>query len=150
MLWQIALRLAVGIYWIYFSYSKWFDRSWVKDLLGTAAQGSYIPFYGQLLKNIALPNWGAVAIGITILEGAVGLMILLGFLTRIAAILGTLLSLNLTLTFTLCKCPWTEADFPLVFWFYFAPLLLNIQVIFDQSSNLFGLQRLVKRIFVFS
>jgi len=136
------LRLIVAFYWIFFSYQKWFDRSWVRDLLSTAAQSSYIPFYTQFLNHLALPNWSSVALGVTILEGAIGVMMLLGWLTRIAAALGTLLSLGLTFTFALCKCPWTEADFPLVFWFYFAPLLLNVQVIFDKSSNRFGLQRL--------
>ena len=147
--WQVTLRLIVGAYWIFFSYSKWSDRSWVRDLLGTAAQGSYIPIYGQILRSLASPNWSTLAIAITIVEAAVGLMILLGLFTRIAAAVGAFLGLNLTLTFSFCNCPWTS-DFQLVFWFYFAPTLLNVQLIFDQSSNIFGLQKILKKSLVSS
>lgn len=143
VIWQLVLRVVVGGYWLYFSYQKWFDRAWVKDMLAAAAQASYLPFYREFLQTIALPNWGALAMSVTIAEGAVGLMILLGFLTRIAAAAGSFMSLNLVLTFTLCTCPWTVADFPLVFWFYFSSLILNMQLIFDQSSKTFGLERFV-------
>jgi len=145
VIWQLVLRIAVGGYWLYFSYQKWFDRTWVKDMLAVAAQESYLPFYREFLQTIALPNWGALALGVTIAEGAVGLMILLGFLTRIAAVAGSLMSLNLLLTFTLCTCRWTVADLPFVFWFYFSSLILNIQLIFDQSSKTFGLQKFMER-----
>lgn len=88
--------------------------------MAAAAQSSYIPFYRELLRTIALPNWSALALAITIVEGAVAFMILSGAYTRIAAIVGTLLSLNYVLAFALCNCPWAVTDFPLVFWFYFA------------------------------
>jgi uncharacterized membrane protein YphA (DoxX/SURF4 family) len=95
---------------------------------------------------VAGQNWEMLALMITLVEAGVGLMILSGFLTRIAAIVGAFLSVNLTMTFVLCNCPWVVADFPLIFWFYFAPLMLTVQVFFDESSSVFGLDRLFKRI----
>lgn len=144
-IWQIILRLIVGGYWLYFSYQKWFDRTWVKDMVAAAAQGSYIPFYREFLQTIVLPNWETLALLITVAESAVGLMILLGFLTRIAAAVGAFIIANLIVSFTLCTCAWAVSDFPLVFWFYFSALILNIQLIFDQSSKTFGLQRFMKK-----
>jgi uncharacterized membrane protein YphA (DoxX/SURF4 family) len=140
--WHSVLRIVVGTYWIYFSVMKWFDRSWVRDLLNTAASGSYLPGYNQLLKYAA-SNPGSTAIVVTILETVIGLFILLGILTRVAATLGAVLGLNLLLTFAFCRCQWTQTDFPLVFWFYFFPIILNIQVAFDRSSRTFGLQRIL-------
>jgi len=141
--WQIVLRLTVGGYWMFFSYSKWFDRTWTHDILATAAAGNNIPLYRDLLQ-IAAPNWAAVAFFITILEGIIGALLVVGLFTRLAAVAGTLLGLNLFLTFTFCSCPWTN-DFPLVFWFYFGPLLLNVQLIFDKSSNVYGIGRFFRQ-----
>lgn len=147
LVWQLILRVAVGFYWIYFSSQRWFDPFGVKDLIITAAAGNYVPLYGEILRWLVAPNWLATTIGVTVLESAVGFMILLGVFTRVAGALGAFNSLNLTLTFSFCKCPWAEADFPLVFWFYFAPFLLNVQVIFDQSNNFFGLRRIIGKVF---
>lgn len=146
LVWQILLRLIVGFYWIYFSSQRWFSPFGVKNTLITAATGNYLPVYGDVLRSIVAADWQNLMISVTVLESVVGFMILLGLLTRVAAAVGALHALNLTLTFTFCNCPWAEADFQLTFWFYFAPLLLNVQVAFDQSSNLVGVQRLVTRL----
>jgi uncharacterized membrane protein YphA (DoxX/SURF4 family) len=126
---------------------KWFDRSWVNDLLSTAANGSYFPGYNQLLKYAA-SNSSSIAIIVTILEMVIGLLILLGILTRVGATLGAFLGLNLLFTFAFCRCQWTQVDFPLIFWFYFFPIILNLQVAFDKSSGAFGLQRIVGKMHV--
>jgi uncharacterized membrane protein YphA (DoxX/SURF4 family) len=123
---------------------KWFDRSWVSDLLSTAANGSYFPGYNQLLKYAA-SNPASIALVVTILETVIGLLILLGVMTRVGAALGTFLGFNLLLTFAFCRCQWTQTDFPLVFWFYFFPIIVNLQVAFDKSSKAFGLQRIVEK-----
>ena len=94
--WHIVLRMVVGTYWIYFSVMKWFDRSWVSDLLSTAANGSYFPGYNQLLKYAA-SNPGSIALVVTILETVIGLLILLGILTRVGATLGAFLGLETVL-----------------------------------------------------
>jgi uncharacterized membrane protein YphA (DoxX/SURF4 family) len=141
--WQTILRIIMGVYWLDFSYQKWFDRTWVKNLLSTAAQGNYIPVYGTLLREIASPNWWTVSLVVMVLEAVVGSMILLGIFTRVAATIAALMSLGLILTFCFCNCPWTN-DFLLTFWFYFGPFLLNVQLIFDRSSESTGLRRILK------
>lgn len=135
----------MGGYWLFFSSQRWFDRSGVQDLVNTAAQGNYVPFYEDLLRILIATNLETTATAITILETIVGLMILLGVFTKIAGLLGAFINLNLTLTFSFCQCPWAEADFPLVFWFYFAPMLLNLQIAFDQSANVIGIKRLLAK-----
>lgn len=135
----------MGGYWLFFSSQRWSDRSWLKDLVNTAAQGNYVPFYGDVLRVFVAPNWEMIALVATVLETGVGLMILFGVFTRIAGVLGAFDNLNLTLTFSFCRCPWAEADLPLVFWFYFAAMLLNVQIAFDQSSKTIGIQRFLNR-----
>jgi len=133
----------MGAYWLYFSSQKWVDRTWVNGLLDTAARDNYIPIYRELLANIAAPNAGALSLLTAVAEAAIGTMILLGLFTRIAGAVGVVLNLNLVLTFALCSCPWAVSDFPLVFWFYFGPLLLNVQLVFDQSSMKYGMERFI-------
>ena len=146
LLWQFSLRVAVGAYWLFFSSQRWFDVSWARDLLTVAAEQNYLPVYGDALRILVVPNWLFAAIAVTVVESTIGILLLLGILTKIAAGLGAFNALNLTLTFSFCRCPWVEADFPLVFWFYFSALLLNVQVIFDSSSRLLGVSRLFGRV----
>lgn len=102
---------------------------------------SRVRYFAQ--RNRPSPNWWTVSLVVMVLEAVVGSMILLGLFTRVAATVGVLMSLGLTLTFCFCNCPWTN-DFLLVFWFYFGPFLLNVQLIFDQSSESTGLQRILR------
>jgi len=139
------LRIVVGTYWIYFSVMKWFDRSWVNDLVSTAANGSYIPGYSELVK-FASNYTGSLVIAITVVEAIIGTFILLGVSTRVGAAIGAFLGLNLMLTFAFCRCSWMQEDFPLVFWFYLFPIVLNLELIFDNSSNSFGLRKVLRKI----
>ena len=118
----------------------------VSDLLSIAASNNYVPAYSTLLKYVARSS-GSLAIVITAIETVIGAFILFGILTRVGAAIGTILGLNLMLTFAFCRCPWTQ-DFPLIFCFYFFPIVLNVQVIFDKSSSAFGLQRIVRNVHI--
>ena len=138
--WQMTLRFVVGGYWLLFSYQKWFDRSWVGEMLRNAAYDNYVPVYGAFLRNVIVPNSQIVALLVTIIEAAVGLVIILGVAIRTASIVGCMMDLNLLLTFG----PSTN-DFPLIFWFYFTPLLLNLQLYFDVSHEMVGLRALTTR-----
>ena len=124
---------------------KWFDRSWVNDLVSTAANGSYIPGYSELVK-FASNYTGSLVIAITVVEAIIGTFILLGVSTRVGAAIGAFLGLNLMLTFAFCRCSWMQEDFPLVFWFYLFPIVLNLELIFDNSSNSFGLRKVLRKI----
>ncbi|MDJ0270211.1 MAG: hypothetical protein NXY59_06685 [Aigarchaeota archaeon] len=143
--WQLMLRLSIGIYWLYFASQRWLDISWVERLLKTAAEGNYVPLYGDILRATVAWSWENIARIITIAETAVGLMVILGILVNVAGAIGALIGLNLLATFAFCSCPWNESEFPLVFWFYFAPILLNMQLIFDRSSEIISVTRLFRR-----
>ena len=82
----------------------------------------------------------------TLIESTIGLLIHLGLFTKSAGIVGALDGLGLTLTFSFCSCPWVVTDFPLTFWFYFSSLLLNIQLLFDRSSDSLGVSGVLTRL----
>ncbi|MDW7978274.1 MAG: DoxX family membrane protein [Candidatus Caldarchaeum sp.] len=130
--WILLLRLSVGGFWLFFASQRWLDRSWVRELFTTAAEGNYIPLYGDLLRSLT-PSWDILVLVITLIETAVGLMIILGVYPRAAALLGAAVALNLWLTFVFCDCWWNRADAPQVFWFYFSALLLNLAVLREKS-----------------
>ncbi|MEM1943747.1 MAG: DoxX family membrane protein [Candidatus Caldarchaeum sp.] len=142
-LWSLLLRLAVGGFWLFFASQRWLDRAWVKPLLETAAEGNYLPFYGNLLRQAA-QSWETVALAATVAETIVGVMILLGFFPRAAAAAGALIALNLWLTFSFCSCPWNTTDAPQVFWFYFSAFLLNLVVLREKNhpSPLRGVKKM--------
>lgn len=142
--WELALRGILGFYWLYFSSQKWFDQAWAQGLLATAAEGNYLPLYGDILRLAVAPGGRATVVAVTLLEATLGILILAGFLIRPAGVVGALHSLALALTFTFCTCPWTQTDLAFTFWFYFTPALLNLQVAWDTSSNTLGLQRLLE------
>ena len=142
---QLIVRTVVGTYWIYFSVTKWFDRSWVNDLVNVAAKGNYLPGYNQLLK-FASNYTGSIAVAFTLVEAIIGAFILLGISTRVGAAIGAFLGLNLLLTFGFCRCSWTQQDFPLVFWFYLFPIVLNVELTLDNSGNSLGVWKALRKI----
>ncbi|MEM4342351.1 MAG: DoxX family membrane protein [Candidatus Caldarchaeum sp.] len=131
-LWTLLLRLAVGGFWLFFASQRWLDRAWVKPLLETAADGNYLPFYRDLLRQAA-QSWETVTLAVTAAETIVGVMIVLGFFPRAAAAAGAFIALNLWLTFSFCNCPWNRTDAPQVFWFYFSAFLLNLAVLREKT-----------------
>jgi len=146
LVWQLALRLSIGFYWLYFASQRWLSVEWVEGLLKTAAEGNYVPLYGDILRAAVELEWRSLAWTITIAETIVGLMIILGILVKVAGATGALIDLNLLMTFAFCSCPWNENEFPLVFWFYFAPMLLNMQLIADKSAEVISVVRLFRSI----
>ncbi|MEM0441131.1 MAG: DoxX family membrane protein [Candidatus Caldarchaeum sp.] len=131
-LWSLMLRFSVGVFWLFFASQRWFDRSWVRPLLETAAAGNYIPIYRDLLRQAA-NSWEAMAIIVTIAETSVGAMIVIGVFPRIAALVGAVIASNLWLTFSFCDCWWNTEDAPMVFWFYFSAFMLNLAVVREKS-----------------
>ena len=134
--WSLLLRVVMGLYWLYFSSQKWFDYSWVRGLLQEAARNNYLPVYGDILRLVAESSWAALTIVLTIVEALIGVALLLGVFIRVASAVGALIDANLLLTFSFCDCPWNTTEFPLVFWFYFAPMLLNAQIALTSEYRL--------------
>ena len=124
----VPIRLFLGVTFIFAGLQKvanpnFFDKSSpisIYSQLVGAERGSPIHFLlGHLLK-VATPLGVLIAAG----EVAIGLGVLLGLMTRVAAVGGMMLSFGLFLTVSYHSHPYyTGAD--IVFFFAFTPLLLG-------------------------
>jgi len=121
--WASVFRITVGLYWLYFASTKWLGVGWVQGLLQTAGAANPIPGLRELLTNLVAPNWFIFAVGQTVGETVVGILLLLGLATRWAGILGLLLATGLALTVGF------EVKDDGFRWLYFLAVLVNAQVI---------------------
>jgi len=121
--WASVFRITVGLYWLYFASTKWPGVGWVQGLLQTAGAANPIPGLRELLTNLVAPNWFIFAVGQTVGETVVGILLLLGLATRWAGILGLLLATGLALTVGF------EVKDDGFRWLYFLAVLVNAQVI---------------------
>ena len=101
--WPLALaRIALGVLWL--TSLRWklppdFDapvgeiglRGWLE----LEVENPTIGLYGDLIDSLVLPNFTVFAWLVFIFEGLVGLGLLLGLHTRIAALIGLAMSVNL-------------------------------------------------------
>ncbi len=121
--WSSVFRITVGLYWLYFASTKWLGVGWVQGLLQTAGAANPIPGLRELLTNLVAPNWFIFAVGQTVGETVVGILLLLGLATRWAGILGLLLATGLALTVGF------EVKDDGFRWLYYLAVLVNAQVI---------------------
>ena len=121
--WASVFRITVGLYWLYFASTKWLGVGWVQGLLQTAGAANPIPGLRELLTNLVAPNWFIFAVGQTVGETVVGILLLLGLATRWAGILGLLLATGLALTVGF------EVKDDGFRWLYYLAVLVNAQVI---------------------
>ncbi len=121
--WASVFRITVGLYWLYFASTKWLGVGWVQGLLQTAGAANPIPGLRELLTNLVAPNWFIFAVGQTVGETLVGILLLLGLATRWAGILGLLLATGLALTVGF------EVKDDGFRWLYYLAVLVNAQVI---------------------
>jgi uncharacterized membrane protein YphA (DoxX/SURF4 family) len=67
------------------------NLSGAKGLAGGAADSTYIPPLKAFYNDVVLPHWGFFGVFLTIAELAVGLGLIFGVMTRLAAVGGLLL-----------------------------------------------------------
>lgn len=128
--WQSLFRLLVGVYWLYFAATKWpvdlglsnHGIDWVHPIMVTVSRVEPIDPVRQLMVQVVLPNWQVFAIAQTVGETLVGALLILGLLTRPAALLGTLLAIGLSLTIA-----FADTDVGLR-WLYYLPILASFEV----------------------
>jgi uncharacterized membrane protein YphA (DoxX/SURF4 family) len=129
--WHSLFRIGVGVYWLYFASQKWpaplgvgptHGIGWVEPLLRQAAAVNPIPPLHSLLTTLVVPNWQIFALLQATAETLVGVLLILGLATRPAAVLATLLAINLSLTVA-----FTDADVG-IRWLYYLPVLVGIEV----------------------
>ena len=128
--WRSVFRLGLGLYWLYFASQKWpapygfppHGIEWVRPLLEQAARVNPVPLLHDVLTQLVLPNWMLFVVAQTVAETAVGVLLILGLATRPAALVATLLALNLSLTVA-----FTVGDVGVRF-LYYLPVLAGIEV----------------------
>ena len=133
--WRSLFRIGIGGYWLYFAVQKWpaplgKGIDWVHGLLVTSAQTNPVPGLGPLLGRLVLPHWQVFVTAQTVAETAVGVLLILGLATGPAALLGTLLAINLSLTIA-----FLDPD-PGLRWLYYLPVLASFEVFVSGSGSL--------------
>jgi uncharacterized membrane protein YphA (DoxX/SURF4 family) len=132
-LWRLILRLTMGFYWLYFSSQKWFGIEWVHALLVDAAQNHPISAMRILLTEIVIPNWEIITVTQTLLEAAIGILLLIGFVTKAIGVLSALLSFELLVAFM------GSLDAPAFIWFYVLSAMTNFTLTASDAGRVFGL-----------
>jgi uncharacterized membrane protein YphA (DoxX/SURF4 family) len=121
--WASLFRITVGVYWIYFASQKWQGVGWMQGLMKSAAQANPIPGLHEFLVSVVVPNWFVFAVAQSIGETAVAVLLIVGLATRWAALVGTLLALNLALTVAFGV---NDGGFR---WMYYLAVIATAQVI---------------------
>ncbi|MBQ1094740.1 DoxX family protein [Streptomyces sp. b94] len=123
----LPLRIFLGVTFIYAGLDKLTDSAFMKDagagsvgdMMRTVRDSSAIPS----LVDLALENPAGFGYAIALGELAVGIGILLGLLTRLAALGGALISLSLWLTVSWASDPYYYGN-DLPYMFCWVPLVL--------------------------
>ena len=134
--WPSALRLVAGGYWLYFGSQKWGGVNWMRPLIQSNPGAEPIPGLKQILQGVVAPNWQFFAVSQGVLETTVGLLLVLGLATRIAAAAGFLLAAELSLTVAFLA---QDDGFR---WLYYLAVLVNAQVLISGGGP-FSLDRLL-------
>ena len=141
--WRSLFRIGVGAFWLYFAQQKWpaplgisssHGIGWMHPILVNAAADNPISFLRDALTHLVLPGWQVFSVLQAAGETVVGVLLILGIATRPAAVLGTLLALNLSLTVA-----FTIPD-PGLRWLYYLPVLASFEV-FVNGSGAWALDR---------
>ena len=137
--WRSLFRIGVGVYWLYFASQKWpaplgvgptHGIGWMQPLIDRAAAVNPVPVLQTLLTQLVVPHWQVFAVLQATGETVAGVLLILGIATRPAALLATLLALNLSLTVA-----FTVPDVGLR-WLYYLPMLASFEVFVNGSGSL--------------
>ena len=137
--WRSLFRIGVGVFWLYFASQKWpaplgvgptHGIGWMHPLIVRAADVNPIPPLQYLLAHLAVPNWQVFSVLEATAETVVGVLLILGIATRPAALVATLLALNLSLTVA-----FTDTDVG-IRWLYYLPVLASFEVFVNGSGSL--------------
>jgi uncharacterized membrane protein YphA (DoxX/SURF4 family) len=128
-LYHAVFRIAVGLYWLYFASQKWQGIGWMRPLIQSSARVNPIPGLHEFLVLVVAPNWWLFALGQSVAETLVAVLLILGLATRKAALLGLLLAINLALTVAYLIGPDTAFR-----WLYYLAVLVNAQLFFSEAG----------------
>jgi len=141
--WHSLFRIGIGVFWLYFGSQKWpaplglgplHGIEWMHPLMQQAAQDNPVPGLHALLVQLVVPNWSVFALAQAVGETVVGVLLIVGLATRPAALVATLLALNLSLTVA-----FTISDIGSR-WLYYLPVLASFEV-FVNGAGAWALER---------
>jgi thiosulfate dehydrogenase [quinone] large subunit len=115
----LVVRIWVGLQWIEAGYGKVTNPAWVGEKAGAGLTGFVMGalekasgehpavqgWYADFLQNVVLPNASVFSYMVAFGEVAVGLGLILGMLTGIAAFFGVLMNTNFLLAGTVSTNP---------------------------------------------
>ena len=121
--WPSVVRFAAGLFWLSFASQKWQGVGWMKGLIESTARANPIPGLHEFLVSVVVPYWFPFALAQAAGETVAAVLLILGFATRWAGILGLLLAGNLALTVAFGV---SDDGFR---WLYYLAVVVNAQVI---------------------
>ncbi len=131
------LRIAYGVYWLYAASWKVppdFGQATDTGLWHWISQGVQHPtfsWYQGLLEQIIIPNFNSFGYLVLFTELLIGLSVFLGAFTRLGALLGLVMSLNIMLTVT--NVPGEMV------WFYVVLIGLHLLLGITRSGRFWGM-----------
>ncbi len=131
------LRLIVGVLW--WQQSLWKIPPnyggliyWMKQMVAHAA----IPLQSRLVEQVVLPDIGLFAPIVYLVEVAIGVSLMLGLLTRLGALAGAAMALNLWLGLYSAPGEWP--------WTYFFLIVIQILFLIDPPGRCLGADKLIE------
>lgn len=134
----LCLRIAVGVCW--WQQSLWkippnYDGLlyWMKQL----SQHAAIPLQGQLVGAIVIPNIAVFGPLVFAVEVAIGVSLILGLFSRLGALLGALMAINLWLGLYSAPGEWP--------WTYGFLVIIQLLFVIDPPGRILGTDILLFR-----
>lgn len=106
--WLAVLRIFVGLFFLHVGIPKLLNPTFYQMMEGMLKEwtGKGGPaWYTAFLLNVVMPNSGLFATLVAVGETAVGLLMLVGFLTRVSGAIGAFMTINYYLATVASKSP---------------------------------------------
>lgn len=133
-----VLRMVMGAYWLYEQHWKLppdFGRHNARGLMFSFQQSIRYPtfaLYKSFVQQVILPHFYLFGWLLVLGETAIGLSLILGLLTRLGAVVGTIEAMNLFLA---------EAATPDRPWLYLAIIAVSLVVLLIPGNRVWSLDR---------
>ena len=128
--WQSVFRIGVGFFWLFFAYQSWSGNGPSPLLVRSGFITNPIPGVHEVLVDVVLPNYMWFSLLQTAGEVAVGGLLVLGLFTRPAAIVGSILAIDLALTVAFVEPSMVNR------WVYYLLVLGNLELSFNGPGAL--------------
>lgn len=128
--WQSVFRIGVGFFWLFFAYQSWVGGGPSPNVVQGGFVANPVPGVHELLVQVVLPNWTWFSLLQTAGEVIVGASLILGLFTRLGAVIGTVLALNLALTVAFVEPSIVNR------WVYYLLALANVELAFNGPGGL--------------